>query len=239
MAKKDSEKFERPDGRGVDETRKMSAKVGVIKNADGSAMFSFGDTIAIAAVYGPRKMHPQHMQDMEKGTLRYNYNMLSFSVTERIRPGPSRRSQEISKISQWAIEPVVMIDKFPGNVIDVYVSIIQANASTRCAGINAAALALAHAGIPMKDMVSSVSIGKLDKQLVVDLSKAEEDWEEGEGATDIPITMTGEGKVTHIQLDGKIGTKQLKEAIKLAKKACKDIYEVQKAALKESVDLKE
>jgi ribonuclease PH len=51
--------------------------------------------------------------------------------------------------------------------------------------------------------------------------------------------MTGEGKVTHIQLDGKIGTKQLKEAIKLAKKACKDIYEVQKAALKESVDLKE
>ena len=236
--KKSEANFQRPDGRKVDETRKITAKVGVIKNADGSAMFSFGDTIAIAAVYGPKKMHPQHLQNAAKGTLRYNYNMISFSVSERIRPGPSRRSMEISKISEWALEPVVMTDRFPGTVIDVYVSIIQANASTRCAGINAAALALAHAGIPMRDIVSSVSIGKLDKQLVVDVSKDEEDWEEGEGATDIPITMTSDGKITHIQLDGKIETKQLKEAIKMARKACKEIYEIQKKALKESLEEK-
>ena len=234
-----SKEFKRPDGRKVDEMRKITAKVGVIPNADGSAMFSFGDTVAIAAVYGPKKMHPQHLQDVEKGTLRYTYNMMSFSVTERIRPGPSRRSQEISKISQWALEPVVMIHKFPGTVIDVHVSILQANASTRCAGINAAALALAHAGVPMKDLVSSVSIGKLDKQLVVDVSKDEEDWEEGEGATDIPITMTPDGKITHIQLDGKIESKQLKEALALSRKACKEIYEVQKKALKESLEAEE
>ncbi len=199
-------------------------------------MFSFGDTIAIAAVYGPKKMHPQHMQNPEKGTLRYNYNMLSFSVTERIRPGPSRRSQEISKISEWAIEPVVMIDNFPNAVVDVHVNILQANASTRCAGINAAALALAHAGIPMKSMVSSVSIGKLDKNLVVDVSKEEEDYEEGEGATDIPITFTPNGEITHIQLDGKIETSQLKDVIKLAKEACKKIHEIQKEALKNSIN---
>jgi len=162
--------IKRTDGRKFDEMRKMDAKVGVVPNADGSAMFSFGDTIAIAAVYGPKKMHPQHMQNPEKGTLRYTYNMMSFSVTDRIRPGPSRRSQEIGKISEWALEPVLMIDKFPNAVIDVHVNIVQANASTRCAGINAAALALAHAGISMKDMVSSVSIGKLDKDLVVDVS---------------------------------------------------------------------
>ena len=227
--------IKRTDGRKFDELRKMSAKVGVVPNADGSAMFSFGDTIAIAAVYGPKKMHPQHMQDPEKGTLRFNYNMLSFSVTDRIRPGPSRRSQEISKVSEWAIDPVLMIDKYPNNVVDVHVNILQANASTRCAGINAAVLALAHAGITMKNIVSSVSIGKLDKELVVDVSKEEEDYEEGEGATDIPITFTGDGKLTHIQLDGKITTKQLKEAVKLAKKACKEIYEVQKNALKESI----
>tara|TARA_Y100000034_G_scaffold22200_1_gene25578 strand:- start:328 stop:1044 length:717 start_codon:yes stop_codon:yes gene_type:complete len=227
--------IKRSDGRKLDELRKMNAKVGVVPNADGSAMFSFGDTIAIAAVYGPKKMHPQHMQNPEKGTLRFNYNMLSFSVTDRIRPGPSRRSQEISKVSEWAIDPVLMIDKYPNNVVDVHVNILQANASTRCAGINAAVLALAHAGITMKNIVSSVSIGKLDKDLVVDVSKEEEDYEEGEGATDIPITFTGDGKLTHIQLDGKITTKQLKEAVKLARKACKEIYEVQKKALKESI----
>ena len=228
-----SKEFKRPDGRKIEEMRTMKAEVGVVKNADGSAMFSFGDTVAIAAVYGPRKMHPQHQQDPAKGTLRCTYNMLSFSVTERIRPGPNRRSMEISKITEWALEPILMIGKYSNMVIDVYINILQANASTRCAGINAAALALAHAGIPMKNLVSSVSIGKLDKQLVVDVNKDEEDWEEGEGATDIPITMTPEGEITHIQLDGKITRKELKKAIELAENATKEIYEIQKKALKE------
>src|SRR3990167_1737052 len=228
--------FERPDGRKVDEMRKMGAKVGIVPNADGSAMFSFGDTIAIAAVYGPRKMHPQHQQDPEKGTLRCTYSMLSFSVSERIKPGPSRRSTEISKITEWALEPILMIKRYPNMVIDVHINILQANASTRCAGINAAALALAHAGIPMREMVSSVSIGKLDKNLVVDVSKEEEDYEEGEGATDIPITFTPNGEITHIQLDGKIETSQLKDVIKLAKEACKKIHEIQKEALKNSIN---
>jgi len=227
--------FKRPDGRKVDETRPMQAKVGVVPNADGSALFSFGDTIAIAAVYGPKKMHPQHQQDPEKGTLRCRYNMISFSVDDRIRPGPSRRSTEISKITEWSLEPSLLIKNYPNMVIDVHVNILQANASTRCAGINAAAMALAHAGIPMKNIVSSVSIGKLDKNLVVDLNKDEEDWEEGEGSTDIPITMTPKGEVTHIQLDGRITKEQLKEAIELARKSTKEIYEVQKKALKESI----
>ncbi len=225
--------FKRPDGRKVDEIRPMSAKVGVIPNADGSAIFSFGETIAIAAVYGPKKMHPQHSQNPEKGTLRCTYNMLSFSVQDRIRPGPSRRSTEISKITEWALEPIVILEKYPNMVVDVHINILQANASTRCAGINAAAMALAHAGIPMRDMVSSISIGKLDKQLIVDVNKDEEDWEEGEGATDIPISLTSSGDITHFQLDGKIKKEELKKALELAKKATKEIYEVQKKALKE------
>lgn len=229
-----TKEFKRIDGRKPDEIRPMMAKVGVIPNADGSALFAFGDTIALAAVYGPKKMHPQHQQDPEKGTLRCNYNMLSFSVTERIKPGPSRRTTEISKIIEWAIEPILMIGKYSSMVIDVHINILQANASTRCAAINAAAMALAHAGIPMKDLVSSVSVGKLDKQLVVDLNKYEDsDFDEGEGSTDIPITMTPQGELTHIQLDGKITKDQLKEAMEMAHKATKKIYEVQKKALKE------
>jgi len=126
-----------------------------------------------------------------------------------------------------------MLEKYANQVVDVHVQIIQADASTRCAGINAAVMALAQAGIPMKDLVSSISIGKLDKQLVVDVDKAEEDWEEGEGATDIALTFThNDEKLTHIQLDGKITGKQLKEAVQLGKEATKKIYELQKKALK-------
>ena len=221
MAEETHSGFKRPDGRKVNELRPVKVKVGVIPNADGSAMFAFGETVAIAAVYGPRKMHPQHSQNPEKGVLRCEYNMLSFSVDDRIRPGSNRRSTEISKITEWALEPVLMLEKYPNSVVDVFIDIVQANASTRCAGINAAAIALAQAGIPMKSLVSSVSIGKLDKQLVVDVNKHEEDWEEGEGATDIPISMTPDGRITHMQLDGKISKEQLKEAISSRKRSNK------------------
>ena len=233
-----AKEFKRHDGRKFNELRKMGAKVGVVPSADGSAEFWFegakGRTKAIAAVRGPKKMHPQHLQDPEKCTLRCNYNMMSFSVEDRIRPGPNRRSTEISKIIQWALEPVLMIDEYKNMVIDVHMKIVDANASTRCAAINAAAMALAHAGIPMRDMVSSVSIGKLDKELVVDVDKYEDSiFDEGEGASDIPITFTNNGEMTHIQIDGNIDKKQLMEAVALAREACKEIYEVQKKALKE------
>jgi len=191
----------------------------------------------VPAVYGPKKMHPQHSQNPEKGTLRCTYNMLSFSVSDRIRPGPNRRSTEISKITQWALDPVVMLDRYPNMVVDVYIHIAKADAGTRCAGINAAAMALAHAGIPMKDMVSSVAVGKMDKTIVLDLDKYEDsEFEEGEGSTDIPMSFTRSGEITHLQLDGKISKDQLKEAIEMARKACEEIYEVQKKALKDSVE---
>ena len=231
--------YKRTDGRKLDELRPFEAKVGVIANADGSAMYKSGKTIAIAAVYGPRKMHPQHQQDPTKGKIRCTYKMISFSVDDRIRPGINRRGTEISKITEWALEPVLMLDKFPNTVVDVFIDIIQADAGTRCAGINAAAMALAHAGIPMKDIVTSVSVGKIDKTLILDLDKYEDsEFEGGEGSTDIPITMTPDGKITHFQLDGKINAKQLNEVIDMAQKACKEIYEVQKKALKESIEEK-
>ena len=232
--------YKRKDGRKNDEFRPIKAKVGVVPNADGSAMYQSGETIAIAAVYGPRKMHPQHQQNPEKGTLRCTYNMLSFSVQDRIRPGLSRRSTEISKITEWALEPVLMLEKFPNMVVDVFINIIQADAGTRCAGINAASMALAHAGIPMKNLVSSISAGKMDKTIVLDLDKYEDsEFEEGEGSTDIPISMTPDGKITHFQLDGKINSTQLKEVIDMVQKACKEVYEIQKKALKDSIEDKE
>lgn len=226
--------FKRHDGRGVKELRPIEAKVGVVPNADGSAMFSFGDTIAIVAVYGPKEMQPKHKQDPRKGTLKCDYSMMSFSVHDRIRPGRNRRSTEVSKITEWALEPVLMLKEFPNQIIEVYINILQADASTRCAGINAASMALAQAGIPMTGLISSVSIGKLDRQLVADLDKTEEDFEEGEGATDIPISMTQEGDITHMQIDGKIRGEELKEAILLAKEKSKEIYKIQKKALEES-----
>ncbi len=229
--------LKRSDGRKPHELRKMYAKVGVVPNADGSAMFAFGNTIAIAAVYGPRLLHPQHMQDSRKALLRCNYDLLSFSVSDRKKPGPSRRSQEISKVTEWALSSVVDLEAFPTNVIDVQIYILQADAGTRTAGINAASMALAHAGLPMRDLVCSLAVGKLDKELIVDLTKEEEDFKEGEGATDFAMAkVANSDEFTLMQMDGKIAPDLVKEVTELASKACSEIYQIQKKALKDSIE---
>lgn len=229
---------ERPDGRKFNELRKIVAKVGIIPNADGSAMFAFGDTVAIAAVYGPRQLHPQHMQDPSTGILRCNYDLLSFSVYDRKKPGPSRRSQEISRVTEWALLPAIDLTAFPNTVVDVQIYILQADAGTRTAGINAASMALAHAGIPMKDLVCSVAIGKNDQQLIVDLTKEEEDYHEGEGATDFAIAkLANHDELTLMQMDGKIQPQKVKELLELANDACSQICQAQTVALKAVVEV--
>jgi exosome complex component RRP41 len=224
----------RSDGRTVDELRPLKAKIGVVPSADGSAMFETGETRAIAVVRGPRTLHPQHMQNPETGILRVNYGMMPFSVWDRIRPGPSRRSEEISKVSEWALSSVVDLSAFPNTVVDVFIQIPQADAGTRVAGLNAAAMALAHAGIPMKEMISAIAVGKMDKTIVVDVNKDEEDFKDGEGATDIPMAFTSRKRdLALLQLDGKISPEELKTAIEMGRKACEKILEVQMNALKE------
>jgi len=221
------------DKRKFDEIRPMEAKAGVIKRADGSAMLKIGKTIAIAAVYGPRQLHPTHLRDPEKGILRCNYNMMSFSGSgDRVRPGPSRRSKEISMVTTKALLPVLDLKEHPNCVVDVFIELIQTDAGTRCAGITAASMALADAGLQMKDLICAVSVGTVGDKIVVDLDKEEEDYEGG--TTDIPVAMMpNTGEITLLQLDGEISKEDLKKALEYSKKACKDIYEVQKKALKE------
>ena len=237
---KDSLYKERFDGRAFEDVRPINAKVGIIPSADGSAMFETGGTRAIAVVRGPRILHPQHLQNPQEGILRVSYGMMPFSVWDRIRPGPSRRSEEISKVVEWALSSVVDLSSFPNAVVDVFIQIPQADAGTRVAGINAAAMALAAAGIPMKQMVSAIAVGKADKTLLVDVDKEEEDFHDGEGATDIPIAMTSRTKeIALLQLDGKISVEELKEAIEMAKKACDDVLAAQMKALKEVNEVKD
>ncbi len=223
----------RTDGRKLDELRPITAKAGVIKNADGSAMFQIGDTIAYAAVYGPRELYPKFLQDPAKGVLRCKYNMMPFSgAGDRVRPGPSRRSTEISLVTEKALLPVLNLEEFPNAVVDVFIELPQTDAGTRCAGICAAAIALADAGISMKDLVSSVSVGKVNDKIMVDLTYEEESTE-GEVA-DVPVAfMPKNDKITLLQMDGEITKEELIKALELGKKACKQIYAVQKATLKE------
>jgi len=229
----------RNDGRKFDETRAIEAKAGVIKRADGSAYFKIGKTVAYAAVYGPREIHPKFLQNPKNGKLRCFYNMMPFSsIGERVRPGANRRAKEIAMVTEKALLPVVDISKSPNSVIDVFIELPQTDAGTRCAGICAASMALADAGISMNGMVAAVSIGRVDDKLVVDLDYSEESYEDGTVA-DIPIAVVSRTEeISLLQMDGELSRDDLKKAIEMAKKACSKIDKIQRDALKKKYEVK-
>lgn len=223
----------RVDGRAFDETRPIIAKAGVIKKADGSGFFKIGNTAAYAAVYGPRELNPKHMQNPKTGILRCNYNMMPFSGTDRIRPGPSRRSKEISMVTEKALLPVLDLREFPNAVVDVFIELTETDAGSRCAGICAAAIALADAGIIMRDMVAAVSTGVVDHQVCIDLNGDEEHIHDVHVA-DIPVAMVpSTSEITLLQMDGLVSKDELLLGIEKVAPVLKKISEVQRQALRD------
>lgn len=217
----------RLDGRGPNDLRPIKFQAGVLKRADGSCYLEFGGNKVMAAVYGPREVHPRHLQNASRAIVRYRYNMAAFSVEERKRPGPDRRSIEISKVSREALEGVILEELYPRSAVDIFVEILQADAGTRAAGINAAAVALADAGIPMKCLVSACAVGKADGQIVLDLNKDEDNY----GDADLPIAMTQFGEITLCQMDGHLTEDEFGTAVDMAMEGCRKIHEMQKQAL--------
>jgi len=219
----------RIDGRRPDEMRSLKIEAGVLKRANGSAYVEWGLNKVMAAVYGPRECHPRHLQNPERALVQCIYNMASFSVDDRKRPGPDRRSHEISKIIAEALTNVVFTEYFPRTSIDVYIEVLQANAGTRCAGLTAASVALADAGIPMRDLVASCAAGKVADTVVLDLGKEEDNF----GQADIPVGFVPRtNEVVLLQMDGDLTNDEFTKGLNMAVGACKKVYDVQRDALK-------
>jgi len=219
----------RADGRKLDELRPIKIEAGVIRNADGSAYIEQGKNKILVGVYGPKEVHPKHLTLLDRALLRCRYHMAPFSVDERKRPAPSRREQELSKVITWAIEPSIFLEHFPRTSIDVFIEVLQANGGTRCAGITAASVALADAGIPMRDLVAACAAGKVEGHLVLDLM----DVEDKMGEADLPLAlMPNLNAITLLQMDGGLTTDEFEQVVNLALIGCKQIHTLQKEALK-------
>jgi exosome complex component RRP41 len=219
----------RSDGRKADELRPLKLQVSVLSNADGSAYIEHGKNKILAAAFGPREMHPKHLAMQDRMVLRCRYHMAPFSVQERKSPAPSRREVELSKVIKEALEPALFTELYPRTGVDVFVEVLQADGGTRCASITAAALAIADAGVPMRDLVVACAAGKVDDTVVLDLY----DTEDKLGAADVPIAyMPNLNAITLLQMDGILTTEEFEKAINMAIGGCKKIYEIQKEALK-------
>jgi exosome complex component RRP41 len=229
------ENGKRLDGRKLDELRKIKIEAGVLHRAEGSCYLEWGSNKVIAAVYGPREAIPRHIQNPLRAIVKANYNMAAFSVEDRKRPGPDRRSREISKVISEALENVILLEKFPRASIDVNIEVLNAEAGTRCAGLTAAAVALADAGIPMKDIPVSCAAGKIENQVVLDLGKQEDNF----GDADLPVAISPRtGEILLLQMDGHLTLEEFDKALDLAIKGCHIISEIQKKALMEKYQSK-
>ena len=219
----------RLDGRKADELRPIKLEVGVSGNADGSAYVEHGKNKILVGVFGPREMHPKHLSQSDRMVIRCRYHMAPFSVQERKSPAPSRREVELSKVIRESLEPSVFVDLYPRTGIDIFIEVLQADGGTRCASITAASLAIADAGIPLRDLVVACAAGKIDDAVVLDLM----DTEDKVGLADVPVAfMPNLNAVTLLQMDGILSPDEFESAVSLAIDGCKKIYPMQKEALR-------
>ncbi|TLX96022.1 MAG: exosome complex exonuclease Rrp41 [Thaumarchaeota archaeon] len=220
----------RTDGRRWNELRPIRMEVGQLKNADGSAYIEFGKNKIVAAVYGPKEVHPKHMVLPDRALIRCRYHMAPFSVDERKNPAPSRREIEISKVIREALEPALIAEDYPRAAIQIFVEVLQSDGGSRVAGITASSLALSDAGINMRDLVVGCSSGIVDGQVVLDLN----DTEDKEGSGDMPVAfMPNLNQVTLLQVDGIYTPENFRKAFELAMTGGRMVYEMQRKALLE------
>src|SRR3972149_5288633 len=219
----------RLDGKKAHELRPLKLEVGVLPNADGSAYVEHGKNKILVGVFGPREVHPKHLSRPDRMVLRCRYHMAPFSVQERKSPAPSRREIELSKVIRESLEPALFLELYPRTGVDVFIEVLQADGGTRCASITAAALAIADAGLPMRDLVVACAAGKVDDTVVLDLY----DTEDKVGTADVPVAFMPNLKaITFLQMDGILAPEEFEKAVNMAIEGCRKIYEMQKEALK-------
>lgn len=211
----------RLDGRRPKELRRVTAQIGVLQTADGSAMFQMGNTQVLASVFGPREVELRSQLKHDKAIIKCEYAMAAFSTGERRRRGKTdRRSTELSLVIRNTLEQTVLLEEYARSQIDVYVQVLQADGGTRCACINAAMLALADAGIKLRDSVAACAAGHLQSTALLDLNYEED----SAGGPDVAVAyQPGLDKIVLLQMDGRLPAEAFDECVQLAVEGCKTL----------------
>mmetsp|Transcript_11432 Transcript_11432/g.20163 ORF Transcript_11432/g.20163 Transcript_11432/m.20163 type:complete len:245 (-) Transcript_11432:375-1109(-) len=211
----------RLDGRRPGELRRLGCELSVLQAADGSAIFEMGNTKVLAAVFGPHEVENRSQQQPDRAIIKCEYGMAAFSTGERRKRGKGdRRSQELSKVIGAALEQTVMTHLLPRSQIDVYVQVLQADGGTRCAAINAAVLALAEAGVPLRDLCGAVAAGHLEGTPLLDLNYSED----AAGGPDVSIALHPlTSRLVLLQSDSRLPVETFETVMKLASEGCRTV----------------
>ena len=203
----------RLDGRGFDDIRPISSEVGILPRAHGSALFTRGETQAVALVTLGTSEEAQEFdsytggETTKKFILHYSFPNYSVGETGRIS-GPGRREIGHGALAERSIEPALPLATYP-YAVRVTSEIMESNGSSSMASVCGGTLALLDAGVPMIRPVAGISIGlctehdDLDKISKYNLLTDIIGWEDGFCDMDCKIAGTEKG-ITGFQLDLKL-----------------------------------
>ncbi|MGD8729405.1 MAG: polyribonucleotide nucleotidyltransferase, partial [Gemmatimonadota bacterium] len=241
MRRRILEKGERADGRGLDEIRPITCEVGVLPRTHGSALFTRGQTQALAVVTLGTARDEQRIDSIDSReevtkSFMLHYNFPPFSVGEA-RPyrGTSRREVGHGNLAERAVQPLLPpYDDFP-YTIRIVSDILESNGSSSMATVCGSSLALMDAGVPIKSPVAGVAMGLIkegdDVAILTDILGLEDAL----GDMDFKVAGTRQG-VTSIQMDIKIEgltVDILKEALERAHKGRMHILGLMDQAISE------
>lgn len=230
-----SDNGRRVDGRKANELRKINCKMGVFEQADGSAYLELGYTNVLAAVFGPHEVtrHGSKSKSAsfhDRAYINCQYSQATFSTIERKRkPKTDIRSLELTNNIREIFDNVILTNLFPNSQIDIFLEVLQSDGSNMSACINAATLALIHAGIPIKDFVVSCSATLVDDKTLIDVSHFEE------SASNLPMLtlsmLPKSRQIVSLESAGRVPLDQVEKIIDSAVAGCEEMHQIYKTVV--------
>lgn len=196
----------RIDGREFDQIRQLSSEVNILPRTHGSALFTRGETQALAVLTLGTTADEQRIDALEGETTRsfmLHYNFPSFSVGEtRPMRGPGRREIGHGALAAKALAPVLPGEEFP-YTIRLVSEILESNGSSSMATVCSGSMSLMAGGVPLKDAVSGIAMGLVkdgdNYAILTDIAGAEDHL----GDMDFKVAGTKDG-ITAVQMDLKV-----------------------------------
>lgn len=202
------ENGKRIDGRGLKDVRNIDIRLGLLPRAHGSALFTRGQTQSLGVVTLGTQADMQRTDDLEgessKGFM-LHYNFPSFSVGEvRKNIGPGRREIGHGNLAERALENIVPSMKDFPYTIRLVSDIMESNGSSSMASVCSGCLAMAQAGVPIKETVAGVAMGLVLNDdgrysILTDISGTEDHL----GDMDFKVAGSENG-ITSFQMDIKV-----------------------------------
>jgi polyribonucleotide nucleotidyltransferase len=223
----------RPDARAFDEIRKITCEIGLLPRVHGSALFTRGETQALATVTLGTKEDKQRLDLLfeEESFKRFmlHYNFPPFSVGEvKFLRGPGRREIGHGALAERALVSLLPAEEDFPYAMRCVSDILESNGSSSMATVCGGSLALMDAGVPMKSACAGIAMGLVVEgsnfAVLTDIAGAEDHY----GDMDFKVAGTRQG-ITALQMDIKVGgvsIPMMKEALAQARKARLEILDI-------------